>query len=249
VAFIFCEVDYGSNPEFSKHKDRTLTHGALSMKWRPLLLVLTRDAKSFWIAVAGLAASVGIAFFTGSDLPSRILYAGTVLDFFGLVLVAQGLSETRKQFGKPSVFGRLRRWFEAFASTFRRQEHQRAVAATGRFSLRTGHVRARVGVGQNATVEQRVHALEQNLKILSSELTEVRSSHDLKLAKIETALEEEKKQRVAEMGQLSRQLEDLAVGDLHLETIGLFWLVLGILFTNIPNEISRLLLWSAHIFR
>lgn len=63
------------------------------------------------------------------------------------------------------------------------------------------------------------------------------------------ALEEEQRQRVAEVGQLSQRLEDLAVGDLHLETIGIFWLLLGIVFTNIPNEVTMLLLWSAHIFR
>jgi hypothetical protein len=37
------------------------------------------------------------------------------------------------------------------------------------------------------------------------------------------------------------RLEELAVGGLHLEWVGLSWLVLGVLGTSIPDEIAKLL--------
>lgn len=76
----------------------------MRVRWSKLALVLTKAASPFWIAIRGIAVSCGLAFLTGFDLKTGILYAGTYLHFFGLVLVAKVISYARKQFGRPSLF-------------------------------------------------------------------------------------------------------------------------------------------------
>jgi hypothetical protein len=41
---------------------------------------------------------------------------------------------------------------------------------------------------------------------------------------------------------MSRQVEEVAVGELHLEMVGLAWLSLEVVGVSIPNESSNLIL-------
>jgi hypothetical protein len=193
------------------------------------------------MAVGGIAASCGLAFLISADLQTGILYAGTSLDFFGLVLVAKGISDTRKQFLRPSVFGRVRQWFGLLADAFRGEEHQSSANVGARFELKNGGVNFKLSAAKDATIEQRVQLLEQNLDRLFEENRQTIDRNEVRFRKIEQDALGETEQRTAGEIRLSQQIEDLAVGDFHLEAIGIVWLLLGIIFTNIPAEVAKLI--------
>ena len=54
-------------------------------------------------------------------------------------------------------------------------------------------------------------------------------------------LPKEREERRQADEEIARQIEGLAVGGLHLEAVGLFWLTLGLLAANLPDEIARLM--------
>jgi len=51
----------------------------------------------------------------------------------------------------------------------------------------------------------------------------------------------EREERGAGDDRTTRQIEEVAIGGLHLEVVGLVWLILGVLGTSIPDEAARLL--------
>jgi hypothetical protein len=224
---------------FSETKEDPL----MRIQWRNLWLVITKGAAPFWIAAGGLLVSgiLGKVLGARAGVSVEILYAGTLLDFFGLLLVAQGLSETRKQFGQPSLFGRVRQWLRLLADTFRGKEHTSIATATGRLNIRTGPVNLKFGAADNATIEQRVQLLEQNLDRLSEEHRKMIERNETQLAAINQTLQQERQERTAGETRLSRQIEDLAVGDFHYEVIGIVWLLFGIIFTNIPDVVANVI--------
>ena len=94
-------------------------------------------------------------------------------------------------------------------------------------------------------MDPRVALLEENLKRLRNELDAKEKKLMGNLNTVRGVLEEEPRSRETEARRLSNQLEEFAVGGLHLEIIGLVWLFLGVLGTRIPDEIAAL--WQAFL--
>lgn len=92
-------------------------------------------------------------------------------------------------------------------------------------------------------LDPRVALLEENLKRLRKELDAKEKKFMENLNTVRGVLEEERRSRETEARRLSNQLEEFAVGGLHLEIIGLVWLFLGVLGTSIPDETAAL--WQA----
>jgi hypothetical protein len=86
-----------------------------------------------------------------------------------------------------------------------------------------------------------VAILEGNLTRLQDELDVQRNEIGQGLDAVRDALGREQRVRETESCRMTVRLEELAVGGLHLEWVGLSWLVLGVLGTSIPDEIAKLL--------
>ena len=94
-------------------------------------------------------------------------------------------------------------------------------------------------------LDPRVALLEENLKRLRNELDAKEKKLMENLNTVRGVLEEERAVKGNRSSRLSNQLEEFAVGGLHLEIIGLVWLFLGVLGTSIPDEIAAL--WQAFL--
>jgi uncharacterized small protein (DUF1192 family) len=104
-------------------------------------------------------------------------------------------------------------------------------------------LRLEVSAAPNAPLDRRVALLEENVKRLRNEFYAKDKENMEKLSTLTGVIEEERRLREIEARRLSNQLEEFAVGGLHLEIIGLVWLFLGVLGTSIPDEIAAL--WQA----
>jgi hypothetical protein len=84
-----------------------------------------RQTWPFFLFFAGPAVAYVLAVLAG-HLPNRgaadqVRYFGTWLQLFGIVLVAQGLRELRREFNRPTIFATLRARIHAIVQSLRAQ--------------------------------------------------------------------------------------------------------------------------------
>ena len=101
-----------------------------------------------------LALLVGAA--VGSSRELAFLYAGTILQLLGVFLVAYGLSEVRRSFGRRSFLAEVRAWCMAWAGVFRNPKNQVASAVGIAVGLSGVSATGSAGSVAVATLEGRV---------------------------------------------------------------------------------------------
>jgi hypothetical protein len=207
--------------------------------------VALKEAWPVWLLIAGLGVSWLAGYFLASfwcpSLETQVRYAGVMFDFLGFGLVAYGINRTLKRFGRPSPLTGIAEWFRLLASAFTKPQHPSIITGTGRFNL-ANPVWTATGTVGATSLEGRVAILERTLQSFQQETRESTRRLDASLAEVGKSIEAERDQRTAAINSTSRQIEELAVGGLQLEIVGLIWLLLGTLLTNIPAEISRLIM-------
>lgn len=215
----------------------------IRIRWHQLWLALKHGTPA-WLLLTGFAASslssYYLAFLTTPNLATQLRYAGAVLEVLGLLLVAIGIRKTRKLFRRPSLVKKTVEWFTLFVGAFKKPEPHTISVASGALNTMVGDVRVEIGVAEGAPLENRVHALEQNLRILRGEIKQTDERVQRSLSEINNAVEDEKNKRISAVESTSFRIEELAVGGLQFEIVGLCWLIVGTLCSSIPTEISRL---------
>jgi hypothetical protein len=149
---------------------------------------------------------------------ASVRITGLVFQLLGLWTVAKGLKETRELFGRPGVFASLIRWLRD------------APRFTPKLSISVSNS-ATIGISTRvviapASIEERLTSIERQLadsRHLGSE-----------------ALTSEGRTCQAADQAIQRKLEEFAAGGLHLETIGLIWIFIGIILATISVEIDTL---------
>ena len=208
-------------------------------RWRILLSVL-KDAWPVWTAIGVIVAAFWVSSFFSPTPSGTVLYAGTALQGFGLLTVAFGLSKTRQKFGHPSIPTKFLAWFGKLAEAIRPPKP--VTIQVGAASIGTSGAvgRATVSAGSGASVEQRLSILEGNLNLLRGELdTEILEIHR-RLKDTKENLQRESHERREGIQDINNNIEELAIGGLHLETIGLTWLFIGVIGASIPDEVVKI---------
>jgi hypothetical protein len=103
----------------------------------------------------------------------------------------------------------------------------------------TGEARVIRGVGPGATLDERVSTLEKNLTLLRDELDTKLQGLRRELGTVKESIEHESQERRAADEKTGRKIEEVAIGGLHLEWVGLFWLYLGVIAGSIPDVIAE----------
>jgi hypothetical protein len=166
-----------------------------------------------------------------------------LLQLLGLATVAFGLSQMRRLFGRPSVAEKVLRWWGRFVATFSRPKavHAYLNATAASVTLSAGKARVRHGVSPDAPTDRRVTVLEENLNLLQKQVDEDLDELRGRIAELKAQADREAQARRQDDDRMALQLEAVAVGGLHLESIGLLWLALGVLGTSVPVEIAACL--------
>jgi hypothetical protein len=204
---------------------------------------LGRAAIKAWpvgVAFSGIVVCWLLSYCLASYLKEQILYSGTLLQFFGLSTVAIGISKLRRDFGKPSVFESINSWFQLVISAFRKQSPVTCEIGPAN-AIGSSNVLAALYTSSEMSLEMRIEALEKALSDLREQYS--KSVIDLKdnLSRVETLVHIESNNRQTGDANISKLLEGFAVGGIHLELVGLAWLLLGMFGTSIPKELADLL--------
>lgn len=197
-----------------------------SIEWRYFCVGLLVVAVPIWL---------GIRY--GAD-ESMIRITGMILQLLGIGTVAWDINSTRKEFGHPGVLKvwhqRLRR-FPLFG--------KQAVTGTCDATLPalTGSVRGRksVSAGPEATNEERIQALEDNLRIVHDRVSQTQNEIDQGLRKYSEELTLEKQVRIQEDKKIHAKLEATETGGLHILGMGALWLFQGVIMSTVPAELAK----------
>jgi len=181
-----------------------------------------------------------LAFLAVPDLSTQVRYAGVLLETFGFILVAVGIRDTRKLFNRPSLTKNFVDWCHYVANAFARQEHPAASSATARFELRTPSVSFTASV-KPATLEERVDLLDEKVTSLQQQTDELMRQLSRDSSKLEDDIKKEREARTSAIAAEAHRVEQLAVGGLKYEIVGLIWVVFGSLGSNAPDEIVRII--------
>jgi hypothetical protein len=193
------------------------------------------------MALVGVIVAIVVGFGLSAKTSAGVRYAGTILQIFGLGTVAIGLSQVRRSFGRPSLVEKVVAWFRQLAAAFLPPKPITVQANVVGVAIVAGEARVVVRASPGDSLDRRVTILEENLDRLRDEIDAKEKKVRTELSIVKAAVEREERARETEARRLSSQMEELAVGGLHLELVGLTWLILGVLGTSIPDELAKLL--------
>jgi hypothetical protein len=200
------------------------------------------EGKPGWVAVAfpALAMStVWIRYGPGDDMRVRI--AGFLLSLLGVGLVAIDIRAKTRAFKKPSLIARVRAWVSRRPPLLSSQGTtvNLGAAAAGGSSRLSGTLTTRA---PRTTLDERVAGLEEDVRKLRDELSkttlDIRTEADRRARDIE----ETRRASATAVGALSSQIEDLSVGGLNFEAVGVVWVMVGTFVSTFPDLVASWLL-------
>jgi hypothetical protein len=221
--------------------NRAIAFIANLINWIPLLAVWAfRDAKGVWVSILPIALIIGcVSLKIGLD-EQGIRISGLLLELLGILVVAKGLSESRKLFGRPSLYQSFVNWvkryprFEPRSYTLKAGEGSVRLSGTVSMVFTPGHKEA-------ISIEERMSALEAKHALLTRQLEEYHAHLDKETGKWAYTMKSEEEARFKGDKDNAKQLEAAVVGGINLETMGIVWLACGVTLSSLSAELEYLI--------
>jgi hypothetical protein len=198
------------------------------------------EGKPLWIFLLPLAGIIAVASALPYCLADRVRIAGYLLTLAGIALVAIGIGDTRKLFGRPSTMSGIKRWWRSGLSLIfpgPDQVARPAAAARGGStvggSLTTASVR-----GPRSSLAQRVAVLEEDHRLLRERLDKAKQEVLAEVESVQESVDDERRARTEADQKISHQLTEFSVGGLHLEAVGVVWLIIGETCSSLPEGVA-----------
>lgn len=189
---------------------------------------------AFTLAVVVVAIWASFAVHT----EPAIRLAGLCLQLLGIAAAALGIRDTRRMFGKPSFLQLLRNWAASWPRFRPKVQHASAsgtVSVGASASATIWH-----GVMSDATLEQRVDALEANLKSVEGRLRSTEGTVSANERAFTSKLQQESHERGTQVAELHRKVEAASTDGLRLAAAGAFWLAIGVVLSSASSELLAL---------
>jgi len=212
-------------------------------RWIQALCVWILDAWRVWAPVIVVFVVAFIASILPGTPDDSVRYAGLALQILGIATVVNGLRDRRLLFKRPSLVDHLTTWLSRRP---RWDAKPQTIFLSGTASVGiSGSAKLSVwrGIPPDTPIEARLAAMEANIETLRTEQAETSKELQEEVRKRVEAIDSERQSRVSALGELRTQVDTLGAGGLHLETAGLFWLVVGVVLGTAPAEIWRALRW------
>jgi hypothetical protein len=215
--------------------------GVEAKKWVRWLLALCRwllEPRLFWITVFALGIAVIAAIWLRSEPAFR--WVGLSLQLIGVFTVARNIRDTGEQFDRPGFLALAAQWLR------RRPRIGSSVTALsgGAAGLAVSGGKARADIWHNASsgadLEARLDAVEKNLTRVRDQLHELEQQTDKRLEQQVNALEQEKQVRAKVDEDVLEKLKTSAVRGLHISTVGVVCLFMGMIMSTGSIEWAKL---------
>jgi len=198
--------------------------------------------KWFLYGVAGFILPLGyFYYFNNSDFAIRTV--GLTLQLFGVLTVAEDIRSTYMTFNRPNLLlawiDRLKR-FPLFRKKINTMSGYAELSSlTGRA---TASIKERYSL-ESDNLEERIDAVKERLDTLNNQFLHMQNMYDTELKQIYDKLKIEKQERQSSDKSIERKIEDALTDTLHMAGTGVVWLMCGIIFTSIPEELGKIILF------
>jgi hypothetical protein len=207
--------------------------------WMKSMVRWLLEPAPIWIAVLVIVVVVLVCTCLASTPAVGLRYAGLALELAGVATVAIGLRDKWYTFEKPSLKNLVVAWLKRVP-----RFSPKTTVHVGSGNITLGGLSAQAygwhGTGPDSPLEQRVDALERNVEAIQGLIVQVRQEIRQEADKLNTKISQEERARLDADRALHVRLEKFGAGGLHLEAIGLFWLVTGLVLGSLPVELARL---------
>jgi len=207
----------------------------LRIRVRKLSRHIFVEGQPGWYTLLGLIAAWWAPLWLFTINPEvHMRWTGMLLQIGGVGTVAWGLSKTRELFDRPGIWQSIVRWVAAIPDQMRAP---RTITASASGKLPLFSVSASVEVHSSPgdkSLEEKVTWLLNQVEKLEGRISDLRREGREQEKKLESLIDEEASQRESADENINRQIEEVAVGGLHLELMGLVWLVVGIVLSSFP---------------
>lgn len=217
----------------------------MTIRWRRLGRWLFIEPWPVWAWIAGIGFASLVGMSLGYDPSSQVGSAGATLQVLGLVTVALGLNKTRRLFGRPGLVEKTVAWARKLPAIFRKPKNVALKASAGAIAIGSARASVWVTPAPGASLERRVGAVERNLDQLKDNLQHARAELSQEIQELKSTVSRERKERAEADTSHEQKLAELAVGGLHIELVGLVWLLFGVVFGTLPQKSAQIIAWIA----
>ena len=190
---------------------------------------LVGGPRLFWLMFLVSAVCLTGAF--GFRTEPAYRWFGGALQVCGILTVVWTIKDTRARFGQPGYGAIVHQWLRA-----RPRLRPKVISASAGISLATATAEASAFVWHSppadASPERRIELIEKNLLILRDDFHAFKRETAEANQRHSQALDQERQTRTQEDADIRKMLEDAQVGGLHVATIGVLWLLIGLLLTT-----------------
>ncbi len=215
----------------------------LVRKWKRKLIDCARPALWVLSVMAMFAAAYASAKFlfpprTGADV---IRWAGLLLQIAGIYAVALNLDKSLRLFGERTLGAQLWSW-AADILKVPRPIHRRLAAEPGNITIKGSSASMSYTRG-NRTTEERLAALEEERRASDESMRRLQQSVADLDRKAERLVRRQGVELGASIAEVRSDLKKATIGGVKLSLAGLFYLLFGIWFATLPEEMSAALKW------
>jgi hypothetical protein len=217
---------------------RSITEGAIRflkrlLWWLWATVCWIWEANPFWGPfIVAVVICLLVTVVSPCPVEREVRLIGMVLQLLGVVTIVMRLRATQRQF--PGQM--LNLWWLG-RPQFR--VRNRVVSATGTVtSVATVRAEARVSLGPQATVEQRLAMLEDSHTKLADKVGDLGKEVKRQTDGLSTKLTAEAASREAGDKRIEGQVRAAAVGSLHLDAWGILFFLFGIIAGTASPEIA-----------
>lgn len=206
--------------------------------WLRAIWSWLREPQQFWLgaAVVGLA----LAYSLRRDVTEpEVRYAGMALQLLGVGTVIFGIRATRKLFELPGIFDWTRDWIQRIPVLGGRISNISGHIEAGSLVLAGARLQGTVSAGPDATIEQRLHALEQDAKLVKARIGQVEEEIDRKFRDHDAKLRKEQQTRASEDQAIKERMVAAQTGGLRISLMGTWFLLVGIALSAFAPDLAR----------
>jgi hypothetical protein len=195
-----------------------------------------------WYTLLGLISAWWVPLWLFTTNPeAHMRWTGMLLQIGGVGTVAWGLSKTRQLFGRQGIGESIIRWAAAIPEQFHCPKPVSAsinMDMAGVSQSMTGPVRISAKM---KSLEEKVSWLLDQVEKLENRMEDLSREGRQREKKLKGLIDEESSERESADENISQQIEEVAIGGLHLELMGLVWLVVGIVLSSFPVVLGGVL--------
>ena len=166
----------------------------------------------------------------------EVRWLGLMFQIIGVLVVVRQLDDRLKLFRKPSVLSSIRNYWRRFPS-----RDTKNINLSAHFSgALKGNARISVRRRSNSSLESRVEALEGEVEDLRRDIRVVEKALNRHKEDNRNSLETMREENRRSHESLERLVDEAVVGGIHLEWVGVLYLLVGIVLATTAPEIAIL---------